>query len=282
MLLGQVRAMDTSRLLPSPVSPIAVEEEEEMLPTLTWDDATKITAAGLVGLPVPRFRLKSGAFASLLNPLTFEPAKLGNGGMDVGPLDPADAWLYIYAALVSGAIQLRGSITSPALGGPVGVVADAWRYIGAVRNDSSSDLKEFVQVGDEFFYVDVQDTELSLYSVTGASPATGSWVDISAALAVAVPTSAQAVYIGGLLDSDAAGSHEIAVAAGNPPAYTPSVAAFPTRSIELLFRQIENADANVNRWLAIPAGTMSYFWATRTGVVDIDISVAAWRDGLLE
>lgn len=160
--------------------------EEDMLPQLTWTGVTTITVDKLAGFPTPIVRLNTGALVTVPNlPLTFSPAILGAGGRDTGT-ESADTWYYLYLVVSGSIIVVVGSITSPALGGPTGFAT--WRYIGAVRNDGSSNLIALTQVGSHFTYqVAIEPTALSntTLSTTFHDPAiTGSLADVIPATAL--------------------------------------------------------------------------------------------------
>ena len=92
-----------------------------------------------------RQRLHSGT-------LTFDFANgTGANGLDTGA-EAASTWYYLYAVPAGvGDFMLKASTTSPVGGGgPTGQTV--WKYIGAFRNNASSNIFSFFQDGRTFWF----------------------------------------------------------------------------------------------------------------------------------
>lgn len=96
--------------------------------------------------------LSDDAFYTATSPLTVDLTVSGRGGLDTGA-EAASTWYYIYAvpSLAAGQFVGVASVTRPGAGGPTGFTT-AWRYLGAICNDSGSDLRAFYQAGKDFQY----------------------------------------------------------------------------------------------------------------------------------
>jgi hypothetical protein len=132
-------------------SRIAAESEDVVYPKLTWASASSITCAAAPGAPSATVAMvcQDGITRSFTGSLSFSPATSGEGGLDIGA-EGANAWYYLY--LVPSAADdlvfvLVGSTSAPATG-PSGYTN--FRYVGAVRNNASSNLLKFYQDGPAF------------------------------------------------------------------------------------------------------------------------------------
>jgi hypothetical protein len=125
------------------------------LPRLTWVGASSVTAAAAPGQPgTVRVTLQDGTQRSFTGTLTFDPSTGAvDGGLDTGT-ETSSTWFYLYLVPKSTdntLLVIRGSITGPA-NGPTGYAN--WSYLGAVRNDGSSNLIRFRQTGTQFKWSD--------------------------------------------------------------------------------------------------------------------------------
>jgi len=158
------------------------------LPRLTWVGSSSVTVAAAPGQSsTVRVTLQDGTQRSFTGTLTFDPSTgATDGGLDTGT-EASSTWYYLYLVPKStdtSQLVIRGSVTGPATG-PTGYTS--WAYIGAVYNNSSSNIKGFMQeTRDQFSYPWVW------VSAFGASlPADTSPVAIS--LAACVPVTAKIV-----------------------------------------------------------------------------------------
>lgn len=157
------------------------------LPQLTWASVTLVNVAPHPGAPsTVRVVQQDGAQRSFSGTITFSPAAVGEGGLDAGA-EAANTWYYLY--LVPSAanpllLVVRGSTTSPTLGGPTGYAN--YTYVGAVRNDNSSNLVVFFNTHNRFDYA------VGYNFTWEASPTMGSLV--TQALADYAPLTCSHVY----------------------------------------------------------------------------------------
>jgi hypothetical protein len=96
--------------------------------------------------------LNDGAQYEAASPLTCNMATSGRGGLEASASETANTFYYNYAvkSLTAGEFVSVFSPNAPSDGGPDDF--DAWRYLGVVRNDSSSDFIEFNQDGNHTQY----------------------------------------------------------------------------------------------------------------------------------
>jgi len=131
----------------------ATTANSENVPFLEYSSASVVNVKALSGASTTlRMILNNGFVYSATSPLTVDMATTGLGGREASS-DPeaADTWYYIYAVPeTSEFLDVIASVNDPDTG-----PADysAWKYLGAVRNDGSSDIKQFRQEGNEFFYI---------------------------------------------------------------------------------------------------------------------------------
>ncbi|NIT77395.1 MAG: hypothetical protein GWN58_23575 [Anaerolineae bacterium] len=141
---------------------------------LTYASSTSVTVSPRGGTAI-RLTLQDGKQRTVSAAQAFNPS-LGaaDGGLDTGT-EASSTWYYVYLVPKSGddnSLAVRGS-TSPPATGPTGY-SNYW-YVGPVRNDGSSDLVEFTQVGlDRFRYRDLH----SVYANT-APPTSWTALDLS-------------------------------------------------------------------------------------------------------
>lgn len=124
------------------------------LPKLTWSTVTLVNVAAAPGAPsTVRLVQQDGTQRSFSGTLTFSPAAgVVDGGLDTGT-EASNTWYYLYLVPSTGSpttLAVRGSTTSPTVGAPTGYTN--YTYIGAVRNNSSSDLVVFFNTYNRFDY----------------------------------------------------------------------------------------------------------------------------------
>lgn len=140
-------------------------------PQLAYAKASQIQALAPPGATTAlSLWLSDGALYIATSPLSVDLTVGGRGGLDTGAEAPS-TWYYIYAipSLVAGEFVGIASIRPPAAGGPVGF--NAWRYLGAVYNDSASDIILFYQCGKVFRYAAaLVPAAIPLYTTTFIDP----------------------------------------------------------------------------------------------------------------
>jgi hypothetical protein len=165
--------------------------EARRLPTMTYASAATITVAAAPGEPSTVYlTLQDGKRRSFSSTLTFNFA---NGAADLGLDEGSEAsstWYYMYLVPKSGddtLLTLRASDNAPSTG-PAGYTN--FRYIGAFRNDGSSNILSFTQVGaNKFSYAAKQ----TIYSGNGEVTNEASFTEVS--IAAFVPGTASEVTI---------------------------------------------------------------------------------------
>ncbi len=151
-----------------------------------------------------RQTLSDGKQRTFGGTLTFDFANgVAENGLDTGS-EASSTWYYLYLVPKSSndtQLVLRASVTNPATG-PTGYTI--WKYIGAFRNDGSSNIIKFSQIGSKTIIE--QQTVFSAAPTTGASEAApGTLVS----LADYVPATASRAYIDYYLAA-ASGDHWVA------------------------------------------------------------------------
>jgi len=164
----------------------------ENIPILEYSSASTVNVKSKPGASSTlKAILQGGLIYTITSPLTINLAVSGRGGIDTGS-EASDKWYYCYLvpAVAAGELGAICSVTAPPTG-PTGW--PLWKYIGAIRNNSSSNLKTVHQRGNEFFYVIVSEgivydgggagyiepeaslTELSLTSYVPATASSMQW-----------------------------------------------------------------------------------------------------------
>lgn len=157
------------------------------LPQLTWSSATLVNVAPAPGCPTTvRVVQQDDVQRSFLGTISFNPS-LGavDGGLDTGS-ESGNTWYYLYmvpSAANQAVLAIRGSVTPPSTG-PTGYTK--WTYIGAVRNDGSSNIMGFFHSKNRFDYA------YGPQFLYESAPTTGSLV--TTALADYVPLTCSFVY----------------------------------------------------------------------------------------
>lgn len=249
----------------------------ENIPIPSYNSTTQVDLVAMAGASsVLRSTLNDGVRRIGTAPISIDFTTTGLGALDTGTV-AADTWYYLYLvpnASGSG-LSAVASVSNPSTG-PTGY--PYWKYCGFARTNSSSQIKLFDYRAQGIYRCrSAVDTDNVVYSETAGTPATGAWVNIT--LTNAVPTAvAGAVLLEGYLDSDAAGLHHLFVEPGNPPAFTPSGAS--DRGTEFL-AQGEEAHSLNSKIITLFDGTLSYFWETRTGAVDLKLVIREIYDKYL-
>ncbi|MCU0913028.1 MAG: hypothetical protein MUC88_00520 [Planctomycetes bacterium] len=255
---------------------------EENVPRLVWASNSTIQIAAQPGCSTElRACLNNGARYTAAAPLTWDITVSGLGGLDTGS-EAASTWYYLYLvpSAVAGQMSIVGSVASPAGGGPTGY--PIWRYIGAVRNNASSNLRKFWQAKDWFYFEPNTDSEMELYSVT-AGAQTGAWVDRSTQLATAVPAAmAGAVEAQAFMDADGTDGWIAWVEPGNPPGYTPG-SAYNDRTWSLGALNNDVQCGGTRNIVPLFDGTIS-IWTMRhsgSGSLDYAVTIRGYQDKYL-
>jgi len=118
--------------------------------TMSYVDAASVTVSTRESNLALKFNDK--VVRSIVgNSLTFDFANgTGDGGLDTGS-EASSTWYYLYAVVKpDGSITLKASVTWPGGAGPTGF--STWKYLGAFRNDSSSNIVTFIQNSSKFWY----------------------------------------------------------------------------------------------------------------------------------
>lgn len=121
------------------------------LPILTHSGVSQVDVAASPGNnSTIRLTLQDDKQRTHSGTVSFDPSTgVVDGGLDTGA-EASSTWYYLYLVPSSGddnVLHVRGSVTPPTTG-PTGYTN--WRYVGAVYNDSSSDIRQFHQHGSKF------------------------------------------------------------------------------------------------------------------------------------
>jgi hypothetical protein len=170
---------------------------DDQSPRLSWVDAATVRVGSPPGSSViVRLTLQDGLQRTFDSPLTLSlPADLDAGS------EAADTWYYVYAVPdPADDSKLIGKLSTAVPGtGPSGFAN--YRYLGAVRNDSGSDLLRFSQAGAVFKYHSIR-TVTSL----GAGSIVTEAVPVVEPLVGAVPVTADEVVLAVRLEAQAGGA----------------------------------------------------------------------------
>lgn len=155
------------------------------LPTLSYSTVTVVNVSASPGAPtVVRSTQQDGTRRSFTGTITFNPSSgATDGGLDTGT-EANSTWYYLYlvpSTADSSVLAVRGSTAAPSTG-PTGYTE--YTYIGAVYNGSGGDIREFSQLGNEFWTW----PSTAVYAVVGDAPFTLT----SLSIASAVPATAGA------------------------------------------------------------------------------------------
>lgn len=172
-------------------------KQEVPLPNLRWISAAQVNVvAGAGQSPTLDVMFSDNVRRLGTSPMPFSPAVTGSGGLDTGT-EASSTWYYIYAVPSTNDLlfEIRGSVNPPSTG-PTGVKTS--RYLGAVYNNSSSNLLPFEQVEEKFDYTSSRlVVDLGAGSIgTESSPVLVDLTDF-------VPQTAGACYLVTMLKSQA-------------------------------------------------------------------------------
>lgn len=148
-------------------APMHVDSE---FPKISWTDVDTITVtkARCQQTTVRVSMIDKQRY--FIGSLTFKlSAGVAEGGLDTGA-EAASTWYYLYLvpkAADDNLLVLRGSVNPPTTG-PIGYTY--WKYLCAVRNDESSNLKVFYQQTNTFFYGCQYAPYSTLWSTLGTTP----------------------------------------------------------------------------------------------------------------
>lgn len=171
----------------------------ENIPILEYNSASVVNIKAVAGASTTiNALLNNGARYTYNGTLTVNLTVSGLGGIDIGS-EASSTWYYIYLVPsgVNGQLGAIASITAPTTG-PTGY--SVWRYIGAIRNDSSSNIIKFYQVENCFEYA----TNVQPIPFTGAGSADTSLQTLS--LTSYIPATASQVHLGGYIQVNSAGT----------------------------------------------------------------------------
>lgn len=171
----------------------------ENIPILEYNSASVVNIKAVAGASTTlNALLNNGARYVYNGTLTVNLTVSGLGGIDIGS-EASSTWYYIYLVPsgVNGQLGAVASITTPTAG-PTGY--SVWRYIGAIRNDSSSNIIKFYQVENCFEYA----TNVQPIPFTGAGSADTSLQTLS--LTSYIPATASQVHLGGYIQVNSAGT----------------------------------------------------------------------------
>lgn len=123
--------------------------QPENIPILEYSSASVVNVkAGSGAASTLWLLLNDGVRYQAVGTLTVNLTVSGRGGLDSGT-EASSTWYYVYAvpSLTSGYFSVLCSVSAPSTG-PTGY--PIWRYLGAFRNDGSSNILKFYQTGTEF------------------------------------------------------------------------------------------------------------------------------------
>jgi hypothetical protein len=239
---------------------------DSMLPQLSWAGVSQVDVAAAPGqASVVKLTLQDDKERIFSGVLSFDPS-LGavDGGLDTGT-EASDAWYYLYLVPKSGnddLLTVRGS-ANPPYTGPSGY--SAYRYLGAVRNDTG-DIRKFYQSEKDFRYL------VNLRPVNGSASADGSPVQLS--LDTYVPkTSALARMMVYFQGNNASGEFKVWV--------TGEQGTSNNWHLNALNPKIDYTGANIIDDIPVPGDTKEVYYQ-RTGNANFSIiKINGWTDGYL-
>ncbi len=148
----------------------AIAVTADNIPTLQWSSVSVVNVISAPGKSNSLVAtLSDGNQYTATAPLTMNMATSGLGGIEASDSEAGDTWFYLYLVPSGGDFDVISSSNDPETG-PADY-AGAWLYIGAVRNDSGSDILPFNQTHRRFQY--------ELKVSPGALTADGSWNNLN-------------------------------------------------------------------------------------------------------
>jgi hypothetical protein len=170
------------------------------LPQLTYSSASAINVAAVPGQNATvLLTLQDGKQRAFTGTLAWS---FSNGVADLGLDEGSEAsstWYYLYAVPKSGAddfLTVRASDNAPTTG-PTGY--SNWRYIGAFRNDGSSNIYKFVQVGNDFHYTE----QWHIYDGNGSGYIENETAYAEVSAATQTPATAKRIFMRVYIDLNA-------------------------------------------------------------------------------
>jgi hypothetical protein len=141
---------DVGRAFDSVETAIGSEVSDDRLPRLSYGGPTLVDIIPIPGNPSASavILMPDKSFRVLSFPVSFNPSSVGPGGLDVGSEAPS-TFYYLYAVPTNptgDVLHIRGSVNPPTVG-PTGFSVS--RYLGAIYNDSSSDILPFLSRGSK-------------------------------------------------------------------------------------------------------------------------------------
>lgn len=244
--------------------------QPDNFPILEYSSASQINVKSAPGASsVLQAILNDGIRYRATSPLTVDLTVSGLGGLDTGS-EASSTWYYIYLvpSATSGVFSVVASITDPASGGPTGY--DIYRYIGTIRNDSSSNILEFYQKGDRFF--------LAQQQLPAAFPGTSSWISswTNYSIADVVPLTADFAYCQQYVNNSSNVSNKTQVLAVVGTSVWYHHCAF--------YAAYQYSE--VNLWYPTPGTSktlriQNYTWGGSASLTWQEVSFRGWLDGYL-
>lgn len=121
------------------------------LPRLEWSSATEVIVSPKNGEPTTAYlTLQDNVQRRMVGNKTFNITTSLQGGLDTGSEAPS-TWYYLYLVPNTGdntLLAVIGSVNGPSTG-PTGYTN--FKYVGAVYNDSSGDIRPFTQINESEF-----------------------------------------------------------------------------------------------------------------------------------
>ena len=152
---GFMRLMAVSTTLWVVANTQGVASADTTRPYLAYVSTSQVTLGPWPGGGAIRLTCQDGKQRTLAAAATWDITVAGEGGRDTGS-EAASTWYYLYAvpkAANDDELVPISSTTAPTVGGPSGYTN--YLYCGAVRNDGSSDLKNFRHCASGLFFYTV-------------------------------------------------------------------------------------------------------------------------------
>lgn len=249
--------------------------EATAVPDLQWDSATQVSVVPQPGAPSTMVAFQQdGKIRSVTTPPTFSPAVSGEGGLESGS-EAADTWYYLYLVPLGAddsQITVIGSTQDPGSGPST---YTKWTYVGAVFNNSSSDLIEFDVRSGQFYFRRSDDYPL-MYTLDG-TPTANTWASFSLSPYLPTPVLG-AVQLVGALDGDAGQTNRVAVTAhAGTPGFSPSSS---TELHHFLSTQEAQQDTHT-RWFTPIGGVLWIYHPATVFNLNVRIGASSFRDKYL-
>jgi hypothetical protein len=156
-------------------------------PILQYNSVSVVDITNKPGASAELFAtLSDGVKRRNIGTLTVDLTVSGRGGLDTGSEAISTLYyLYLVPDVAGTGLSAVASVTGPATG-PTGFAV--WKYLGAIRNDSSGDIIQFKQTGPNFDFVDLQ------AAYNGSSVAAFAWTSLNLASVVPVTAGIAKIY----------------------------------------------------------------------------------------